>query len=105
MPFGELQGAALMKGEGRSAEWVSANPASLLAAAAPAATHESPASAVYVTLKKVFGLAVLGVPNPSKSSAHGLLIVLFFTMLLIPLGVDPGCGQQQRTDQRGGQNQ
>jgi hypothetical protein len=36
---------------------------------------------------------VLGVPDPSKSPAQGSLIVLFFAMLLMPLGVDPGPGQ------------
>jgi hypothetical protein len=60
---------------------------------------------VYVTLKKVFGLVVLGVPDPSKSPAHGSWTVLFFTMLLIPLGVDPGRVQQQKSHQRAGQNQ
>jgi hypothetical protein len=82
----------LLNGEGRSAERVSANPANLPAAAALATTQESPARAVYVTLKKVLGLMVLGVPDPSKSPAHGSLIVLFFAMLLMPLGVDPAPG-------------
>jgi hypothetical protein len=82
----------LLNGEGRSAERVSAIPASLPAAAALVTMHESPAKAVYVTLKKVFGLTVLGVPDPSKSPAQGSLIVLFFTMLLVPLGVAPGPG-------------
>ena len=82
----------LLKGERRSAERVSANLARLPAAAALATTHESPAKAVYVTLRKVFGLMVLGAPDPSKSPAQGSLIVLFFTMLLVPLGLDPGPG-------------
>ena len=82
----------LLKGEGRSAERVSANPASLLSVAAPAATHESPVRAVYVTLKNVLGVVVLGVPEPSKSPTHGSLIVLFLTVLLIPLAIDPGPG-------------
>jgi hypothetical protein len=70
-----------------------------------AATRESPASAVYVTLKKVFGVAVLDVSDPGKNPALGSWTVLFFTMLLIPRDVDPSRGQQQKSDQRGGQNQ
>jgi len=97
-PIGATQGMSLntpfylLKGEGRIAERVSANPASLPAAAALATTHESPASDVCVTLKKVLGVVVLGVPDPSKTPAQGSLIVLFFAMLLMPLGVDPGPG-------------
>jgi len=70
-----------------------------------AATRESPASAVYVTLEKVFGVVVSDVSEPSKNPAHGSWTVLFFTMLLIPRDVDPSRGQQQKSDQRGGQKQ
>jgi hypothetical protein len=40
----------------------------------------------------------LGVPDPSKSPAQDSLILLFFAMLLIPLGIDPGLGQQEKTN-------
>ena len=65
--------------------------------AADPAAHELPESVVKATLKKVFGLVVLGVPEPSRTPAHGSLIALFFTVLLVPLGVEPGPGHSSST--------
>ena len=62
-----------------------------------AAGHESPASVVKLTLEKVFGVVLLGVPGPSRIPAHGSLIVLFLTVLLVPLGVEPGPGHSWST--------
>src|SRR5580658_1416049 len=70
-----------LNGDGRKA--CSARVASAFAYAAD--VHTSPASVVFVTLKKVFGLDVVPVPVPRRIPAQASLTVLLVTVLLFPL--------------------
>ena len=62
------------------------------AACAPEAGQESPASVVLITFSKILELNVFPVPEPSRIPAQASLIVLLSTVLLFPLGEEPGPG-------------